>query len=337
MARHRETIEPASMADVARRAGVSLSTVSRVIRMPELVAAPTRQRIQQALAETGYVPNLVAASLKSEQTGLVGCVVPSVEHSFVAEVVRGAGEVLRPLGFHLLLATSDFSTTEEEEVVRTFLSRRPDAMILTGLTHTPHTSHMLRTARIPVVEVGNLTDTALDMVVGFSNSDAQHDITLAMIETGRRRIGYLLHDSPENERSRDRHVGYRRALTEHGLAAGPTVKLPFSYRGGREGIARVLEADPACDGICCSNDVLAQGALFELQRRGIPVPGAIAVAGFDEHDASAECIPPLGTVSIPRWEMGRQAGLMIAQTLAGERPAARCIDVGYTLIRRATF
>ncbi|WP_267214012.1 LacI family DNA-binding transcriptional regulator [Chelatococcus asaccharovorans] len=328
------------MEDVARLTGVSLSTVSRVIREPHRVAEPTRLKVETAIASTGYVPNLVASSLKSERSRLVACVVPSVEHSFIADVVRGASEVLRPQGFQLMLATSDFRPEEEEDVVHAFLSRRPDAIILTGLTHTDRTRAMLGAAGIPVVEVGNLSDQPIDMVVGFSNREAQKQLTTAMIDAGRRHIGYLLHDgSAQNERSRDRYNGYRAALTERGIACDDrlTTEVEFSYRGGAVGLGQLLAQGRPIDALCCSNDIIALGALYELQRRGIAVPDTIAIAGFDDHEASSQCVPPLSTVRIPRLLMGREAGRLIEQTLAGEPPTSKIVDVGFALQIRQTF
>ncbi len=328
------------MEDVARLAGVSLITVSRVLREPQRVAELTRAKIREAIAVTGYVPNLVAGSLKSRRTGMISCVVPSVEHSFVANVVRGASEVLRPLGFHMILATSSFSPEEEEELVLAFLSRRPDAMMLTGLSHTDGTRRLLAAAGIPVVEVGNISAAPIDMVVGFSNIEASRQIAAAMIAKGRRRIGYLLHaGASQNDRVRDRHEGYRRALGESGgqVAEAPAVEVEFSYSGGAEGLSRLLELDPAIDGVCCSNDVIALGALYECQRKGVAVPRDLGIAGFDDHDASGQCVPPLSTVHVPRAAMGRQAGLLIQRALAGETIAESRVDIGFELRIRETL
>ena len=326
--------------DVARIVGVSAMTVSRVIREPERVAASTRVKIQEAMAAISYVPNRVAASLKSQRTGIIACIIPSIEHSFAAEAIRGASEVLRPQGFHVILGESGFSSIEEEELVLAFLSGRPDAMILTGLTHTPGTRRLLATSGIPVVEVGNIAPKPIDMVVGFSNAEASRQITAAMIAKGHKRIGYLLQKgSSENDRIRDRHTGYRRAVREAGNAAaeGPTVEVGFSYHGGAEGLTQMLSSDRKVDGICCSNDIVALGALYECQRSGIDVPGGVGIAGFDEHGLASQCVPPLSTVRIPRMEMGRQVGVLIQRALTGDTQIKKRADVGFELKLRGTF
>lgn len=327
------------MEDVGRLAGVSSATVSRMLREPERVAEETRKRIHDAIVKLNYVPNSLAGSLRSRRTGVVACVVPTVNHSFVAEVIAGAREALRPLGYHVVIGESGFLPEAEETLVRTFLAGRPDAMILTGLTHTAETERLLSTARIHVVEVGNIGPVALDMVVGFSNSEAARELTAALVGRGYRRIGYLLHAGSEtNDRTRDRLTGFRQAIAEAGPQAceGPLVEVEFSLNGGAVGLDRLLRSDPSIDAICCSNDTIALGALFECKRRGIAVPDRLAIAGFDDQEISAQCVPSLSTVRIPRKRMGQEAGTMIRQALAGEEPAVHQIDVGYELKLRET-
>ncbi|MEO8754480.1 MAG: LacI family DNA-binding transcriptional regulator, partial [Casimicrobiaceae bacterium] len=204
---------PARMQDVATIAGVSVITVSRVLREPERVAEQTRRRVLEAIAAVGYVPNLVAGSLKSRRSGVVAAVIPSVTHSIVADVVRGMSEVLEDEGLHLLLADSGFSPGEEEALVTAFLARRPDAMYLTGTTHTAATRRMLKAARIPVVETGNLTADPIDMVVGYSNFAAAQAMTTELLARGRHAIGYIGQRGREYiDRVQDRHGGFVAAL-----------------------------------------------------------------------------------------------------------------------------
>ena len=215
------------MQDVARLAGVSLITVSRVLRQPQRVAVATRERVQAAILETGYVPNLVAGSLKSARTDIVAFVIPSVEHSMVAEVVRGLGERLREDGLHLLMGESGFSLEEEEVLVAAFLARRPDAMLLM-MTHTLGTRRMLDAAGIPVIEIGNLTDRPIDMVVGYSNLDAARTIGRAMIGTGRRKD--RLHHACRSCRQRSQQRPPQRPPGRAG--GGRPRRLPGALRRG---------------------------------------------------------------------------------------------------------
>ena len=327
------------MRDVAHLANVSVITVSRVLREPERVADDTRARVLAAIESIGYVPNLIARSLKSRRSGIVAAVIPSVTHSIVAEVVRGMTEVLEEEGLHLLLADSGFSPQEEEALVAAFLARRPDAMYLTGTTHTPGTRRMLDAARIPVVETGNLTTTPIDMIVGYSNFDAARAMTQALVARGRRSIGYIGQKGRDYiDRVQDRHSGYAAALRDHGLANGGRleVEVELSYRGGAAGVTELLERCPHVDALFCTSDVIAIGALFECQRRRIDVPGRMAIAGMDDQEIASQCVPALSTMRMPRHEMGRRAATLLCRRLAGENVQSPAVDLGFELVMRAT-
>ena len=329
---------PVRMQDVAALAGVSVITVSRVLREPVRVAEATRARVLEAIAAVGYVPNLVASSLKSRRSGVVAAVIPSVTHSIVADVVRGMGEVLKDEGLHLLLADSGFLPEEEEALVTAFLARRPDAMYLTGTTHTEGTRRMLRAARIPVVETGNLTPSPIDMVVGYSNFDAAKAMTRELVTRGRRTIGYIgQRGRAYVDRVQDRHDGYVAALRGRRTASRDLrVEVDLSYRGGASGMTELLSRNPALDAVFCTSDVIAIGALYECQRRRIRVPRQIAIAGMDDQEIASQCVPALTTMRMPRHEMGRRAATMLCARLAGMPVDSHVVDLGFELVTRET-
>jgi LacI family gluconate utilization system Gnt-I transcriptional repressor len=330
---------PSRMADVARLADVSIITVSRVLREPARVAETTRTRVLEAVRTIGYVPNLVASSLKSRRSGIVAAIIPSVAHSIVAEVIRGMNSVLKSEGLHLLLGDSGFSPQEEEELVAAFLARRPDAIYLTGTTHTRNTRQMLDAARVPVIEAGNLTVSPIDMSIGYSNRQAAYAMTHALIGRGRRRIGYVGQIGRDViDRVQDRYDGYRDALGQNGIAfsAELTAEVELSYRGGAAGMTALLDSGCDVDAVFCTSDVIAVGVLFECQRRGISVPKRIAITGMDDQEIASQCVPALSTVKIPRYEMGRRAAEMICARLAGEASGKNSIDLGFSLVLRET-
>ncbi|MEO6928537.1 MAG: LacI family DNA-binding transcriptional regulator [Casimicrobiaceae bacterium] len=327
------------MEDVARCAGVSVITVSRVLREPAKVAKATRARVLTAIETMGYVPNLVARSLKSRRSSIVAAVIPSVTHSIVAEVVRGMTEVFNEAGLHMLLADSGFSPQEEEALVAAFLARRPDAIYLTGTTHTAGTRKLLDAARIPVVEAGNLTDAPIDMVVGYSNTEAARAMTRELIDGGRRTIGYVGQLGRDYiDRVRDRHAGHCSALHDAGFGDREhlRVEVELTYRGGAAGVAELLRREPGLDAVFCTSDIIAVGVLFECQRRGIAVPAALAVTGMDDQEIASQCVPALTTIRMPRYEMGRHAATMLCRRLAGEAIDANIVDLGFDIVKRQT-
>lgn len=322
--------------DVAREAKVSTMTVVRVLREPHKVAVATRERVEKVLADTGYTPDLVARGLVSNRSGLVGAVVPLLTNSLIAEIVQGLSEMLARDGIHLLLGQSGFSLAEEEALVRAFLSRRIDAIFLSGVSHTRATVAMLQQAGIPVVEGGNLTKRPIDMVVGYSNVNAAHEVTRFLCDAGYAKVGYIGALPADNDRARDRRHGYDLAIAAAGHDVDPSlcIETTLDIDAGAEAMGALLLRHPDIRAVFCSADALAIGALFECQRRNIAVPQSVALAGFDDLAIAARVVPSLTTLRVPRYFIGQQAGKMILDRLAGKAVRRRIIDTGYEFVRR---
>jgi hypothetical protein len=204
----------ATMAEVAALAGVTKMTVSRVVRQPEKVNPETRQRVTEAMTRLGYVPNRLAGSLTAGSTGLVAAIVPTLRHSLFADTLEGLSEA----GLGLFVSSSTYRTDVEESQIRSILERRPDAIVLTGLTHTSAARNLLRGFGIPVVETWETSDEPVDMVVGYSNREAAHAMTAELIRSGYRRIAFVNGPAENNERARHRAEGYMAAMQEAGLS-----------------------------------------------------------------------------------------------------------------------
>jgi LacI family gluconate utilization system Gnt-I transcriptional repressor len=322
--------------DVARAAGVSTMTVVRVLREPHKVAAATRARVKQVLTDTGYTPDLVARGLALNRSGLVAAVIPLLTNSLIAEIIQGLTDALAPAGFHLLLGASGFSATEEEVLVRAFLSRRIDGIFLTGVSHTDQTARMLKRAGIPVVEGGNLTEQPIDMVVGYSNVNAASEVTRYLVKGGHSKIGYIGAFPKDNDRARDRRRGYELALAKARRKMDPSLCLEttLDIDAGAQAMATLLERHPDVRAVFCSADALAVGALFECQRRHLAIPEHIALAGFDDLAISAQVVPSLTTLRVPRYFIGQRAGEMIRDRLAGLSVRRRVVDTGFELVPR---
>jgi len=311
-------------------------TVVRVLREPDKVAAETRDRVSRILRETGYTPDLVARGLASNRTSLVAAVIPVLTNSLIAEIMQGLSDALAPADYHLLIGASGFSTAEEETLVRAFLSRRVDGIYLTGITHTDEPVRMLKTAALPVVEGGNLTDRPIDMVVGYSNVKAASDVTRYLIKAGYSTIGYIGAHPKDNDRARDRRRGYDLAFATARRKIDPSlcVETTLDIDAGAQAMATLLERHPNVRAVFCSADAIAVGALYECQRRGYEIPGRIAIAGFDDTPIAAQVVPSLTTLRVPRYYIGQRAGEMIRDRLAGRKLKQRIIDTGYELVRR---
>jgi LacI family gluconate utilization system Gnt-I transcriptional repressor len=322
--------------DVANAAGVSTMTVVRVLRDPQKVAKATRERVRRVLDKTGYVPDLVARGLASNRTSLVAAVIPLLTNSLIAEIMQGLTDALAPADYHLLIGASGFSAPEEETLVRAFLSRRVDAIYLTGIIHTSDTVRMLKRAGIPVVEGGNLTERPIDMVVGYSNVKAASDVTRHLIKAGYRKIGYIGAHPQDNDRARDRRAGYELAFKAARRAVDPSlcVETTLDIDAGAQAMGELLGRHPDVRAVFCSADAIAVGALYECQRRKLAIPRRIAIAGFDDTPIAAQVVPSLTTLRVPRYYIGQRAGEMIRDRLAGKPVKERVIDIGYEFVQR---
>jgi LacI family gluconate utilization system Gnt-I transcriptional repressor len=324
--------------DVAELAGVSTMTVVRTMREPAKVADTTRARVEAALLRTGYTPDLVARALASQRTGMIAALAPLLSNSLIADVVQGMSDAVAGYGFHMMIGATGFSLEREEELVRAFLARRVDAIFVTGIMHTPDTVRMLRDAGIPVVEGANLPEAPIDSAVGFSNFNAARSVVRHLCGRYEGPTGCIVASSVGNDRMRDRHGGWAAALEESGRAADPslTATVELSLEAGAAALGTLMARHPNLRAVFCGSDVLAAGALFECQRRGIDVPGRLAIAGFDDLDIARQVVPALTTVRVPRYEIGWNAGQMIIDRIAGRARGPRTVDLGFDLLVRAS-
>ncbi len=328
----------ASMADVAQAAGVSVITVSRMLRQPDVVAGPTRRKIEEAMDEVGYVPNLIAGGLAATHTQLVAAIVPYIQHGVFAEAVQGLSDQLSAQGYCVLLGNSGGSADEEESIVRTLLGHRPAGLVIQGGNHTEQTRRLLMRAQIPVVEMGTLPENPIDMSVGYSNSEAARVVVEYFVASGRRRIGFIGHSSENNDRHQQRLKGYRMALKQGGLKFDPTLlaEAGFTIAAGRAAFNELLARAPDLDAVFCSSDLWAAGTVFECQARGIRVPEDIAVSGFNGQEIAAQMFPGLTTIQVRRAEIGSIAAGMILARIAGEDPPEPHVDVGFEFVVRGS-
>ena len=334
--RGRRTSGRVTMSEVARRAGVGAITVSRFLRDPATVSRRLRDRIAGAIRDLGYVPNLLAGSLASAGTPVIPVVVPSQANAVFADVIQGAADVILSRGHQMLMGTTGFSLEQEEALVSTFLGWSPLGIILTGADHTPRTRQLLEAAGLPVVEAFELSPAPMDMNVGFSHELAGRAMTRRLIDLGHRRVAFAGTLMDQDLRAGKRLQGYRKAMAEAGLE---TSVLAMDERTGFELGARVLDwvaAGAGVEAVFCANDLIAVGTVLECQRRGVAVPGQLAVAGFNGLPVSAAINPPLTTIRTPRYHIGRLAAEMILARAAGHPVEEPVVDVGFLIVEGGT-
>ncbi|MDT8329157.1 MAG: LacI family DNA-binding transcriptional regulator [Roseovarius sp.] len=331
--RHRVT-----MAEVGRIAGVTQVTVSRALSDPSKVSSATLERIRHAIEATGFVPNALAGALASQRSMLVSALVPSLTNVVYSAMLASFGRAMRADGYQLLVTETGFDPEEEAEAVETHLSRRPDALLLTGVHHAPRTRRMLLAAGVPVVELWDMTETPIDICVGFSHRRAGEAMADFALGKGHRRAAVA---TAADERARRRASAFAARFITGG-GAGPVpeaVAERASIETGRDLLADLLDNRGFAGGVvACSSDVLAHGVMIEAQARGLNVPGQVAVIGFGDQEFARATHPALSTVKVDLDRLGREGAAALTARLTGQTPAPseHVIDLGFEIVDRAT-
>ncbi len=320
-----------TMEDVAAEAGTSMISVSRAFRGAGLVSPALRARIEEAAARLGYVPDRAASALASSRSMNVAVVIPSITNTVFVEMLAGIDEALSPQGYQMLTAATGYCAAEELRLLRGLLAFRPDGVLLTGIDHLPETLKLLESPALPAVHMMELNNRAGSYSVGFSQEEGGAAIARHFVARGYRRIGFVA--AQLDPRTLARGAGFRQALEEAGLGAPRELLVPdrSSIALGADLLDRMLAEHPDTDALFFCNDDLAQGALFRCQRRGIAVPGQLAIAGFNDLPASAWTTPALSTVATPRYQVGRDSAAMLLDLMSGRVPAVTRLDLGFTL------
>src|SRR3954447_23882289 len=218
-----------TLSAVAKLAGVSSITVSRVVRLPEMVAPETRGRVEAAMRELGYVPNQLAGALASgARTRSIGVLVPTIANSIFADTVQGLSDELEPLGYAVILAQSRYDEAREDHMLRALLSRRPEALIMVGSPATDDGARLLRRAGIPIVETWELPPEPIDAVAGFDNYAAGVAVARHLVAQGRQHLAFIGGDDPRATR---RWNGFNDTALELGAKAPRRLVLDRNASG----------------------------------------------------------------------------------------------------------
>ncbi|MEO6745973.1 MAG: LacI family DNA-binding transcriptional regulator [Caldimonas sp.] len=329
------------MRDVGQRAGVSPITVSRALANHASVTTETREAVQRAALELGYVPNFTASALSKRGSKLIALLVPNVANSVFSETINGLNDVLEAAGYALTIAHSGYSAEREERLIRTLLGYKPDAVVLTGFTHTAGTRTLLRTAGIPVIETWNIGPKAIDMAVGFSNFEAGLAMTRYLIGKGHQRLAYHGGTQTDNDRTQAREQGFRQALSEASLLVDEAWvrSAPMELVSGAA-LAREIKAARNSrsrpQAIFIASDIIAAGFVLEASRIRLAVPQDVAIAGFDDTELGQAVTPALTSVHVPQREIGQVAATLLLQKLRKERVIQPVRDLGFTIIPRSS-
>jgi LacI family transcriptional regulator len=326
-----------TMSDVAREAGVSIMTVSRVVNNKGEVGPVTRQRVLEIIERLGYRPSGIARGLATKRTGTLGLVVPDVANPFFAEVARGAEHVAYAEGYNVFLCNTEEDTRRELRVLASLEEKRVDGIVICS-SRLNDDDLRAAVARHPAVVLVNrrLDMDGVDAVLSDDKMGGRL-ATRHLLEGGHRAVGFLAGPAASHS-GRQRAAGYRAALAAAGVLYNPTWQRHCApvVEGGQEAARTLLGRHPGMTALFCYNDLVAVGALqacAALERR---VPGDLEVAGFDDIPLAALVTPPLTTCHVPRYDLGARAMALLLARIQDDVEERQEIVLRPELIVRAS-
>jgi len=303
-----------TIVDVAREAGVSIKTVSRVLNHEPGVHESTRDQVLKVVEALRYRPKQSARSLAGGRSFLIGLLYYDPSAAFVGSVQQGATVRCRELGYHLVVESLHNDAPDlRQQIDRMVLALRPDGMILTPpLCDNPEVLAALRECGTPCVLMSPERDIRGVPSVRMDDVHAAEEITNLLISLGHRRIA-LIKGPPDQSASAARELGYRTAMKSHGIEVDPELVQAgaFTFNSGRDAAHKLLSGRQRPTAVFASNDDMALGVLAAAHRLGLNVPGELSVAGFDDSPPAALVWPALTTVRQPVAEMARTAVEML--------------------------
>jgi LacI family transcriptional regulator len=305
--------------DVARLAGVSAMTVSRVINASERVSPETRRRVELAIADLGYVPSRVARGLSGQRTGTLALIVPDVTNPFFTLIVRGAEDVARRAGFRVLLCDTRADLEVEREVIEEMIAHRVEGIVIAPVSDRSR-KYLRRLAKfgVPFVLIDRtVTGIESDVVLGDSFGGARQ-LVEHLISLGHRRIGLIV-ESDDVSTARDRRRGYESSLAAAGIELDPALvtNATVDPTGGNEGMRRLLALEDPPTAVFTVNNLVALGAIEAVREAGLEVPDDVALVCFDDIEYASRLYPFLTVLEQPAEAFGTLGTQLLLDRIAG--------------------
>ncbi len=334
-------LQPAEITihDIAKKLGISASTVSRALNNNPVISEKTRDLIKQTAKEMGYRPNTLAANFRNRSTQTIGVIVPLINRHFFSSVISGIEEVAYDKGFAVMISQSNDSYEKENKIAHSLFAHRVDGLILSIAMRTKSTDHLklFSERQIPMVFFDRAIDEFETHKIVVDDYGGGYRATQHLIEQGAKNIAHIggpLHLNIYENRQR----GYLDALKNAGLTTHKSmiVNNSLTRADGTHAIQKLLANKTTPDAIFCANDTTALSAIIYLQKNGIKVPNDIAIVGFSNEPFSEVVTPSISTIKQPGFAMGRKAAeLIILQiTKKKSKPVFKTIVMPTELIVR---
>ncbi|WP_231758635.1 LacI family DNA-binding transcriptional regulator [Microbulbifer elongatus] len=329
-----------SIKKVAKLAGVSIATVSRYLNSPEQVKEKTRNKVQAAIAETGYAPNALARNFRRGKTSLIVVVLPAIGDPFLEKVMRGIWRVADEQGYSILIRDTRSNSHDFDDYTEMVFSKQADGILLLASISPFKEAAAIRDAERahPPLVLG-LESVNEDLShfpsVRVDNIAAAADGTDYLIQLGHQRIGFI-NGKRDSLLTKDREKGFRKAMRKAKLPVSGDwfVEGEQSIDGARRATRRLLDLERRPTAIFCANDEMALGAIHEIKSAGLKVPRDISVIGFDDIRYAEIADPPLTTIAQPAEEIGERSMRRLCQAIDGSEESGVAETVPHQLIVR---
>jgi LacI family transcriptional regulator len=327
-----------TIVDVARHAGVSITTVSHALSGNRRVAKATQARIQHSIRELGYRPNAFARSLRTEHSHMVGLIIPDITNPYYPTLARGLQDALQSGGYQSFVCNTDGRREQERNFLKDSLHRRVDGIAFAAFATTARMLVPVLQANIPVVAIGTTIQHRRVDCVRTDDVEGSRDATAYLIEKGYDPIG-MIGGPPGTSPSDHRLAGHRSALGSNRIRFDPRLVAigDFTRTGGAAAMRELLSRRTRPRAVFCANDLMAIGALDAAREAKLRVPRDIAVMGYDDIEAAALVTPDLTTVVNPAYEMGHECGRLLLERMSGaDHGPHREVVIPHRLVPRAS-
>ncbi|MEX5412558.1 DNA-binding transcriptional regulator CytR [Atlantibacter hermannii] len=325
----KKQVVAATMKDVAERANVSTATVSRALMNPEKVSQATRNKVEQAAIDVGYLPGSLNRNLKRNESRTILVIVPDICDPFFSEIIRGIEVTAADQGYLVLIGDCAHQNQQEKTFIDLIITKQIDGMLLLG-SRLPFDASKEEQRNLPPMVMANEFAPELELpTVHIDNLTAAFNAVNYLHELGHDQIACIA-GPEEMPLCHYRLQGYVQALRRSGMQVDPhyIARGDFTFNAGAQALDQLLNLPNPPTAIFCHSDVMALGALSQAKRRGYKVPEDLSIVGFDNIALAEFCDPPLTTIAQPRFEIGREAMLLLLDQLQGQivRSGSRLLD-----------
>jgi LacI family repressor for deo operon, udp, cdd, tsx, nupC, and nupG len=314
----KKQVVAATMKDVALKANVSTATVSRALMNPDKVSQTTRNRVEQAALEVGYLPQSLGRNMKRNESRTILVIVPDICDPFFSEIIRGIEITAAEQGYLVLIGDCAHQNRQEKTFIDLIITKQIDGMLLLG-SRLPFDAGVEEQRNLPPMVMANEFAPELELpTVHIDNLTAAFNAVNYLHELGHKRIGCIA-GPEEMPLCHYRLQGYVQALRRSGITVEPQyiARGNFTYEAGSNALEQLLSLPVPPTAVFCHSDIMALGALSLAKRRGLKIPDDLSIIGLDNISLSEFCDPPLTTVAQPRFDIGREAMLLLLDQLHG--------------------